>query len=156
MLLGGAHAAAFLPLARELGFSGAKTFSGKLGAASAAKMCRSVIVKGLEALMLESLLTARHHEVDDAVIDSLYSLFPSDDWRNTARYMISRALVHGRRRGEEMREAARTVSEVGLSSRMSSACADWEDWASRHSSAATHQDIGSMLDALLAPRGSPT
>jgi hypothetical protein len=113
-------------------------------------------VKGLEALMLESLLTARHHEVDDAVIDSLYSLFPSDDWRNTARYMISRALVHGRRRGEEMREAARTVSEVGLSSRMSSACADWEDWASRHSSAATHQDIGSMLDALLAPRGSPT
>jgi 3-hydroxyisobutyrate dehydrogenase-like beta-hydroxyacid dehydrogenase len=154
MLLGGAHAGEFLPLARELGFTGAKTFSVKLGAASAAKMCRSVIVKGLEALMLESLLTARQHEVDDAVIDSLYSLFPSDDWRNTARYMISRALIHGRRRGEEMREAARTVSEVGLSSRMSSACADWEDWASRHPAAATHQDIGAMLDALLSPRGS--
>ena len=76
MLLGGAHAAAFLPLARELGFAGAKTFSGKLGAASAAKMCRSVIVKGLEALMLESLLTARQHGVDEAVLDSLQSLFP--------------------------------------------------------------------------------
>jgi 3-hydroxyisobutyrate dehydrogenase-like beta-hydroxyacid dehydrogenase len=150
MLLGGAHAAAFLPLARELGFSGARNFSEKLGAASAAKMCRSVIVKGLEALMLESLLTARQHEVDDAVIDSLNSLFPADDWRNTARYMISRALVHGRRRAEEMREAARTVSEVGLTSRMSSACADWEDWASRHHAAAAQQDIGSMLDALLA------
>jgi hypothetical protein len=92
--------------------------------------------------------------VDDAVIDSLYSLFPSDDWRKTARYMISRALIHGRRRAEEMREAARTVSEVGLSSRMSSACADWEDWASRHPAAATHQDIGAMLDALLPPRGN--
>jgi 3-hydroxyisobutyrate dehydrogenase-like beta-hydroxyacid dehydrogenase len=154
MLLGGAHAEAFLPLARELGFSGAKTFSGKLGAASAAKMCRSVIVKGLEALMLESLLTARHHEVDDAVIDSLYSLFPSDDWRDTARYMISRALIHGQRRAEEMREAARTVSEVGLPSRMSSACADWEDWASRYPAAASHQSIEAMLDALLAARGS--
>jgi len=155
MLLGGTHAAAFLPLARELGFSGAEVFSGKLGAASAAKMCRSVIVKGMEALMLESLLTARQHEVDDAVLDSLYSLFPSDDWRKTAHYMISRALTHGRRRAEEMREAARTVSEVGLSSRMSSACADWEDWASRHPTATTHQEIGAMLDALLAQRGSP-
>jgi 3-hydroxyisobutyrate dehydrogenase-like beta-hydroxyacid dehydrogenase len=154
MLLGGAHAAGFLPLARELGFSGAKTFSGKLGAASAAKMCRSVIVKGLEALMLESLLTARHHEVDDAVIDSLHSLFPSDDWHDTARYMISRALTHGQRRAEEMREAARTVSEAGLSSRMSSACADWEDWASHHPAAATHQSIDAMLDALLSARGS--
>jgi 3-hydroxyisobutyrate dehydrogenase-like beta-hydroxyacid dehydrogenase len=154
MLMGGSHAAAFLPLAHELGFSGAETFSGKLGAASAAKMCRSVIVKGLEALMLESLLTARQHEVDDAVINSLYSLFPSDNWRDTARYMISRALIHGKRRGEEMREAARTVSETGLSSRMSSACADWEDWASRHPAAATHQDIGVMLDALLSARRS--
>jgi 3-hydroxyisobutyrate dehydrogenase-like beta-hydroxyacid dehydrogenase len=154
MLLGGAHAAAFQPLARELGFTGAETFSGKLGAASAAKMCRSVIVKGLEALMLESLLTARQHDVDDAVIDSLYSLFPSDNWRDTARYMISRALIHGQRRAEEMREAARTVSEMGLSSRMSSACADWEDWASRHPAAAAHQDIGAMLDALLSARRS--
>jgi len=156
MLLGGTHAAGFLPLVRELGFSGAEVFSGKLGAASAAKMCRSVIVKGIEALMLESLLTARQYEVDDAVLDSLYSLFPSDDWRKSARYMISRALTHGRRRAEEMREAARTVSEVGLSSRMSSACADWEDWASRHPAATTHQEIGAMLDALLVAqrRGS--
>lgn len=153
MLLGGPHAAAFLPLAQTLGFTGAEMFSVKLGAASAAKMCRSVIVKGLEALLLESLLTARQHDVDDAVLDSLYSLFPSDDWRDTARYMVSRALTHGRRRAEEMREAARTVSEVGLSSRMSSACADWEDWASRHSTAASHPDIQAMLDALLAARG---
>ena len=55
MLLGGAHAASFLPLATQLGFTGAQVFSEKLGAASAAKMCRSVVVKGLEALMLESL-----------------------------------------------------------------------------------------------------
>jgi len=149
MLLGGAHAAGFLPLARDLGFSGAEAFSGKLGAASAAKMCRSVIVKGLEALLLESLLSARQHGVEAAVLDSLQSLFPLDDWRGTARYMISRALIHGRRRAEEMREAARTVSEAGLLPRMTSACAEWEEWASRHPAAATHQDIDAMLDSLL-------
>jgi 3-hydroxyisobutyrate dehydrogenase-like beta-hydroxyacid dehydrogenase len=151
MLLGGAYAADFLPLARELGFTGARVFAGKLGAASAAKMCRSVVVKGLEALMLESLLTARQHGVDGAVLESLQTL-AVDDWRDGARYMISRALIHGRRRAEEMREAARTVAEAGLASHMSSGCAEWEDWASHQPAAAAHQDIGEMLDALLLSR----
>ena len=57
----------------QLGFAGAQLFSEKLGAASAAKMCRSVVVKGLEALMLESLLTARQFGVEQAVLDSLQS-----------------------------------------------------------------------------------
>jgi 3-hydroxyisobutyrate dehydrogenase-like beta-hydroxyacid dehydrogenase len=135
MLLGGAHAAGFLPLARELGFAGAEAFSGKIGAASAAKMCRSVVVKGLEALMLESLFAANGASVNP-------------------RYLISRALVHGRRRAEEMGEAAHTVAEAGVSSRMSSACAEWQEWASHHPEAAASQDIGAMLDALLSARRS--
>ena len=154
MLLGGAHAEGFLPLAHELGFSGAEVFSGKLGAASAAKMCRSVVVKGLEALMLESLLAARQHGVEGAVLASLQSLFPVDSGPATPRYMISRALVHGRRRAEEMGEAARTVAEAGVSSRMSSACAEWQEWASHHPEAAASQDIDVMLDALLSARRS--
>jgi len=156
MLLGGVHAAGFLPLAHELGFSGAEAFSGKLGAASAAKMCRSVVVKGLEALMLESLLAARQHGVDGAVLESLRSLFPGDSGAPTPQYMISRALTHGRRRAEEMREAARTVAEAGLSSRMSNACAEWQEWAARHPEVAASQDLEVMLDALLsARRGAP-
>jgi 3-hydroxyisobutyrate dehydrogenase-like beta-hydroxyacid dehydrogenase len=154
MLLGGAHVEAFLPLARELGFAGAEAFSGKLGAASAAKMCRSVVVKGLEALMLESLLAARQHGVEGAVLESLQSLFPANGASVTPRYLISRALVHGRRRAEEMGEAARTVAEAGVSSRMSTACAQWQEWASQHSEVAASQDIGVMLDALLSARRS--
>ena len=152
MLLGGPHAAEFLPLARELGFSAAEMFSGKLGAASAAKMCRSVVIKGLETLMIESLLSARHYGVDGAVLESLRTLFSGDNATATPRYMISRALIHGRRRAEEMREVARTVEEAGLSSRMSSACAEWQEWASHHPAAATHPDIAVMLDTLLAAR----
>jgi 3-hydroxyisobutyrate dehydrogenase-like beta-hydroxyacid dehydrogenase len=154
MLLGGEHAAAFMPLADQLGFNGAQWFSGKLGAAAAAKMCRSVVVKGVEALLLESLLTARANGVERAVLESLQALFPLDDWESHGRYMLSRALVHGRRRAEEMREAARTVSEAGFTPRMSEACAEWEEWASHHSSAA-NQDLPTMLDTLLAARATP-
>jgi 3-hydroxyisobutyrate dehydrogenase-like beta-hydroxyacid dehydrogenase len=156
MLLGGAHAADFLPLATQLGFTGARCFSVQLGAASAAKMCRSVVVKGLEALMLESLLTARKFGVEQAVLDSLQSTSPADTWRTQGRYMISRALVHGRRRAEEMREAARTVAEAGLAPHMSGACAEWQEWAADHSAAA-NEGLEQMLDTLLAPpRGAAT
>ena len=156
MLVGGVHAAGFLPLANQLGFAGAQLFSDKLGAASAAKMCRSVVIKGLEALMLESLLTARKFGVEQAVLDSLQSTSPADTWRTQGRYMISRALVHGRRRAEEMREAARTVAEAGLAPRMSGACAEWQEWAADHSAAA-NEGLEQMLDTLLAPpRGAAT
>jgi 3-hydroxyisobutyrate dehydrogenase-like beta-hydroxyacid dehydrogenase len=149
MLLGGPHAQAFLPLALELGFTGAQVFSGKLGAASAAKMCRSVVVKGLEALMLESLLSARRHGVEEAVLQSLQGL-RIDDWRQGGQYMISRALQHGKRRAEEMREVARTVGEAGLAPRMSQACADWQDWAATHAEHAGQEDLVKLLDGLLA------
>ena len=45
MLLGGPHAADFLKFAGPLGLS-ARVFSDRIGQASAAKMCRSVMVKG--------------------------------------------------------------------------------------------------------------
>jgi 3-hydroxyisobutyrate dehydrogenase-like beta-hydroxyacid dehydrogenase len=149
--LGGKHAAGFLAVAHSLGFTGAQVFSERLGAASAAKMCRSVVVKGLEALMLESLLTARNFGVERAVLESLQSM-SLDDWRAQSRYMISRALIHGRRRAEEMREVARTVSEAGFAPGMSEACADWQEWASRRSDASPEPDLESLLDRLLATR----
>src|SRR5262249_27889189 len=104
ILLGGPHAATFLSLAHELGFEGAEVFSDQLGRASAAKMCRSIIVKGMEALLAESMLTARHYGVEASVLDSLGNVLRTDHWPTLARYMISRSLIHGRRRAEEMRE----------------------------------------------------
>ncbi len=150
MLFGGPHAAAFLPVARELGFEGAQVFSEQVGRASAAKMCRSVIVKGLESLLCESLLSARRYGVEDTVLESLRNLFATDNWQQQSRYMISRSLIHGRRRAEEMREVARTVAEAGLDPWMSSACARSQDWAADFREAEAHENLHGMLDAMLA------
>jgi 3-hydroxyisobutyrate dehydrogenase-like beta-hydroxyacid dehydrogenase len=148
--LGGPHAAEFLPLAQSLGFSGAAVYSATIGAASAAKMCRSVIVKGMEALLAEALLTARRHGVEDAVLTSLKDLFPVGDWRKLARYMIARSLQHGRRRAEEMREAVRTVAEAGFDPWMSRGCVERQQWAAAHAEALRHEALTDMLDELLA------
>ena len=123
MLLGGAHAAALLPVLNSLGFK-AKLSSDKLGVASATKMSRSIMVKGMEAMVIESLTTARHYGVEDAVIASLYETFPGIDWEKQAAYFFQRVIEHGRRRSEEMREVAVTVQEAGLTPWLAQASAD--------------------------------
>lgn len=127
-LIGGPHAAELAPLLTSLDFD-VTVFSDILGQASAAKMCRSVMIKGVEALLTESLLSARRYGVEKAVLGSLGDLLPNPDWEKQARYMISRSLEHGKRRAEEMREVARTVEEAGVEPLMSAACAERQDWA---------------------------
>lgn len=155
--LGGRHAREFLPLAQSLGFAGTAVYSDSLGKAAAAKMCRSVIIKGMEALLAEALLTARRHGVEDAVLASLQDLFPVGDWRKLARYMISRSLQHGRRRAEEMREAGRTVAEAGFEPWMSAAIVERQEWAAGHAAALRAEALTDMLDEMLTrtPAAAP-
>ena len=127
MLLGGMQAA---PLAAVLTGWGmdAKAVSEKLGVASAIKMCRSVMIKGLEALVIESYSTARKYGVEDHVLPTLQETFPSIDWQQQGAYFFSRVVQHGQRRAEEMREAANTVQEAGFDPFMASATADKQQW----------------------------
>lgn len=103
MLLGGPYAEEFRERSLRLGFKG-EVFADEIGPASATKMCRSVLIKGLEALLTESMLAARLYGVEDVVLASLSDLLPVGDWEKLARYMISRSLEHGSRRAEEMWE----------------------------------------------------
>jgi 3-hydroxyisobutyrate dehydrogenase-like beta-hydroxyacid dehydrogenase len=113
LLLGGPDAAALHPVLQGLGFD-PKVYSDTLGVASATKMCRSVMIKGLEAMVIESFTTARHYGVEDAVLASLQETFPGIDWEKQGAYFFQRVIEHGRRRSEEVREVAETVREAGL------------------------------------------
>jgi len=150
ILLSGSHARELESLAPQLGFSNMRAVSDELGVASATKMCRSVIVKGMEALVTESLLTARHYGVEDAALASLENLFPGPDWPQQARYLISRTLQHGERRACEMREVARTIEEAGYRPWMSEGCVKSQAWASQFSSALLEKSLDGMLDAIRA------
>ena len=148
MLLSGPNAAGLLEWAPAVGFSGMSLCSEQPGVAAAAKMCRSLIVKGTEALLAEALLAARHYGVETACLDSLGDLFPGVDWREQSRYMILRSLQHGTRRAEEMREAARTVQEAGVDATMSRATAERQAWAGRQADALDAPHLNALLDAI--------
>lgn len=120
ILIGGPHAADVLDDVRALGFN-VSVFSDRLGSASAVKMCRSVMVKGLEALSMECFLAARRAGVETEVIASLQESHPGFDWLRVGEYNLERMITHGIRRSEEMREVAKTVQELGIAPLMASA-----------------------------------
>lgn len=121
-LLGGTHAAEAERLLRELGFA-VETVSADLGVASAIKLCRSVIIKGLESLVVESFTAARALGVEKQVLASLKETYPQFDWEKQGDYLFSRVIQHGKRRAEEMRASAAMVDATGVGGVMAGAAA---------------------------------
>ena len=89
-------------------------------------MVRSVMVKGLEALMAECVLAGRLAGVDERVFASLAKTFPGIDWPKAASYMLERVATHGVRRAAEMGEVEAALRELGLDGQMTRAAADWQ------------------------------
>ena len=127
MLLGGRRAAELAPALQALGMN-ATFLASKIGVASAVKMCRSVVIKGLEALAVESMLAARRFGAEQEVLASLQGTFPQMGWQDKLPdYLISRVAEHGRRRAAEMREVAHTLEDVGVEPTMARATALLQD-----------------------------
>ncbi|HUI61035.1 MAG TPA: DUF1932 domain-containing protein [Steroidobacteraceae bacterium] len=127
MLLGGKRAAEVAGLLNALGMN-TRAIAERIGVASAVKMCRSVVIKGLESLALESMLAARRLGAEREVLESLRETFPQMGWtEKLPDYLISRVAEHGRRRAAEMREVARTLQDIGLEPTMARATAQRQD-----------------------------
>ena len=121
ILLGGADAMVLQRWLDPLGFN-VKVVADSIGVASAIKMCRSIMIKGLEALTTECLSTARQYGAEEMVLASLHKSFPEMGWNaRQPHYLISRVAEHGRRRAEEMEEVAKTSADVGIAPNMSQA-----------------------------------
>ncbi|WP_114970248.1 NAD(P)-dependent oxidoreductase [Rhodoferax ferrireducens] len=157
MLLGGDQAEALAEKLRSFGMD-AKAVATEIGVASAIKMCRSVMIKGLEALVIESYTTARKYGVEEHMIPTLTETFPSIDWEKQGAYFFSRVAQHGKRRAEEMREAANTVREAGFEPWMAAAIAEKHDWIAQQSRDGVFEGVGKdacwqdYADRLLAAR----
>ena len=122
MLLNGPAAPALVESLLGYGMS-LEVMDAAIGAAAAVKMCRSIVIKGLEALMVECALASGEFGAADRVYDSLAETYPGMDWRKTARYMIGRVLEHGERRAHEMEEVASMLRDAGIEPLMAEATA---------------------------------
>jgi 3-hydroxyisobutyrate dehydrogenase-like beta-hydroxyacid dehydrogenase len=105
------------------------------GSASSVKMVRSVLMKGLEALGVEALVTAERQGILEEVLDCLgdVDLVP---FRDHLASLVRTHVVHARRRWEEMGLVAQTLKETGV-----------EPWMT----VVTEQTLKRSVDAGIAP-----
>ena len=128
MILGGRRAHEVSAALNAIGFA-TEAVADRIGVASAIKMCRSVMIKGLEALTIECLMGARRYGAETEVLASLAGTFPGMGWdQDLPNYLISRVAEHGRRRAAEMREVAATLTDGGIAPRMAGPTSELHDW----------------------------
>lgn len=86
----------------------------QVGAAASVKMVRSLFVKGLEAITVQTLAAAEAAGCGERVLASLAASYPGLELPRTAPYQAERVATHGRRRAEELREVAVSMAELGM------------------------------------------
>jgi 3-hydroxyisobutyrate dehydrogenase-like beta-hydroxyacid dehydrogenase len=128
MLLSGEAAVDLIKIMAPLGMK-FEDFGPELGRASALKMFRSIIIKGMEALFQECVLGAAQYGVAKKVLDSIGVGYPGLDWNQMAHYLIGRTAIHGERRAHEMEEVANTLRGIGIEPIMAEAAAKRIQWA---------------------------
>ena len=130
MLLGGVAAHQLVERLSPFGMR-FEIVSEDVGKAIAVKMCRSIVVKGLEALLFECVMTATRYGAEDRVLASLQESYPGIDWKKLVDYVVGRVVVHGERRAREMEEVAETLRSTGVDPIMAEAAARFQDWSAR-------------------------
>lgn len=108
----------------QMGFKNLRVVSSRVGQASSIKMIRSVVVKGIEALIAEAMLAGDSAGVTGEVLASLDDSEPGTPWAERAHYCLGRMMVHGRRRADELDEAARMLTGCGVEPLMAQAAAE--------------------------------
>jgi 3-hydroxyisobutyrate dehydrogenase-like beta-hydroxyacid dehydrogenase len=114
LLLSGAAATEAEDALCDAGFTNIHSVGSEVGRASAIKMIRSVMVKGIEALTDEMIAAAEAAGVVDEVLASLDASERPLPWAERAAYNLERMHTHGARRAAEMDESARTLRALGV------------------------------------------
>lgn len=76
-------------------------------------MSRSILIKGLEVLVIESYAAARKYGVEEAMIATRQETFPGIDRHKQGAYFFSRAGQRGKR-GRSVAGLCRSVVETAI------------------------------------------
>lgn len=91
------------------------------GNASAIKMLRSVVMKGIPQLLFESFEAAEKFGVFDYLLESLNSSLYGKTIDMLAANFISRTLINSKRRAYELKDVIHTLDSIGVDSSMAQA-----------------------------------
>lgn len=130
----------------------------QVGGASALKMCRSIFMKGLECLFVETLMAAGEFDLAETVLQSIEQTFQSYGFRPLVQMLVTTHAVHCHRRSDEMRSAATMMREIDISGHMTKAARDLLGESSRaglpdHFGSSVPGEYGTVISYLRDTRG---
>jgi 3-hydroxyisobutyrate dehydrogenase-like beta-hydroxyacid dehydrogenase len=98
-----------------------EVISEEAGAASAMKLIRSVCMKGLAAMLLESLEAAQRRGILDAVEHDIARWFDERPFAEIIKRFVCGSALHAERRVHEMTDCLALLKSLGASTRMTRA-----------------------------------
>ncbi len=98
------------------------------GGASAAKMFRSIFVKGFVMLLIEALVAARKYGIEDDILASIDKTIGTGSFLENVNGLVTRGVIHSERREHEMEEVIATLEALQLDSIMSRATKEKLRW----------------------------
>ena len=113
ILLSGPSVPAFIKKMAPFDFNFSHIGS-KFGQAAAIKMFRSIIIKGIESLLQESLLAASEYDAGELVLQSIQDSYSEINWKQLASYLLRRTTIHGKRRVQEMEQVIETLKDLNV------------------------------------------
>jgi 3-hydroxyisobutyrate dehydrogenase-like beta-hydroxyacid dehydrogenase len=129
------------------------------GDASAMKLIRSVLMKGLAALLLETMEAARRRNILDEVIEDSSVTFNDIPFQKIIKRYVGGTAVHCERRIHEMKECLELLHEMGSSDRTTrNTIAMLRDMVKMGMPAKFQVEpdtIHPVIDALIAARAKP-
>lgn len=99
------------------------------GRAAAIKMFRSIFMKGIEALVIETLMATETWDVTDEVMGTINTTIEKMKWfPEHANFLVTSDAIHAERRAHEMDMVMETMKAVGVEPRMTAATAAFIHW----------------------------
>jgi 3-hydroxyisobutyrate dehydrogenase-like beta-hydroxyacid dehydrogenase len=155
----GSHAEAFRALLAPYGMN-IQVVGEKAGAASAMKLLRSVCMKGLAALLLESLEAAQRYGIADALTADMARFINGRPFEDVMKRFVCGTAIHAGRRVHEVSEAMALLKSLGASTRMTKSTRETlqsiEAMGLRERFGAREPDtMAPVLDAIIEVREKP-
>ena len=112
-LLSGSGSDSFIRLLSPFGMSLTKV-SENAGDAIAIKLVRSIAMKGLASLAVETLTAATKLGVETAVLRSIEDTLSAASFKDTLDWLVTASAVHAERQVHEMKDVMLMMQEIGV------------------------------------------
>lgn len=128
-----------------------KAVGERYGKASAMKMLKSVLSKGMIALITETVFCTDHYDITDYVLESVRKVMLEEmDYKTFCHYNVASAAIHNARFCQEMEQVLETMDSINENSIMTQATLKKFQWMQAEGYADYFAERPTTYDEVLA------